>query len=294
MYKRALVIINPRAGTQKARKNMYNVVERLCNAGYSITTQITAGPKDATKMVCELGKPHDLILCCGGDGTLNETINGILQAGLTTPLGYLPTGTTNDFARTLKLPKKIDKCMDRILEGFPRNCDVGSFNERRFTYIASLGAFTKVSHSTPQKLKNILGHTAYLLEGAKEVFSVAPFKATVQADEKTYEGEFVFGAITNSTSVAGLFRLDQLDVRLDDGEFEMILVRNPKNSIELTRIVQSIVSGHYDPKYIIFNHCKKVTVQTEKPMEWTLDGEASGLLTDVEINVCPKAIRLFY
>ncbi|MBQ7090013.1 MAG: YegS/Rv2252/BmrU family lipid kinase, partial [Clostridia bacterium] len=167
MSKRALVIINPKAGVKKAKKHLFTIVDRLSCAGYTVAVQTTTKGGDATQFVMDYGQGQDLIVCCGGDGTLNEVINGVRASGCSAPIGYIPTGTTNDFARTILLPKKIEKCMDRILCNLPRNCDIGTFNGRSFTYIASAGAFTKVSYSTPQKLKNRFGHSAYLLEGIK-------------------------------------------------------------------------------------------------------------------------------
>lgn len=294
MSKKALVVINPHAGMRKSKKALFEIIDRLSKAGYSVTAQTTTAPGDATRMAKEFGPKRDLIVCCGGDGTLNEIINGIREAEIAIPIGYIPAGTTNDFARSLGLKTNADWCMDRIIDGFPRNFDIGSFNGRNFTYIASLGAFTDVSYSTPQKLKNALGHTAYLLEGAKAVKSIAPFQAELWIDDEHFEGEFLFGAITNSTSVGGLFRLDRLDVRLDDGELELMFIRNPKNPSDLNKTVQSAVKRIYDPAHIIFRHCKEAVIRTKKPQTWTLDGENGGEHTEVHIAVQHKAIRIFF
>ncbi len=292
MNHRALVIINPYAGTMKSRKNMFEIVDRLSQKNYSVSIQTTTKPLDGTLFVKKYGADQDLIICCGGDGTLNEVINGVLEMGSQTPVGYVPAGTTNDFARTLKLPQTVEKAMDRILGGYPHFYDIGSFNNRNFTYIASLGAFTKVSYSTPQKLKNALGHTAYLLEGVKEIGNISPFQASLQVGGKTIEGEFVFGAISNSTSVAGLFKLNGLDVRLDDGEFELILVRNPKSPMDLNGIVQGLVKNKFDPRYVVFTHGEEFRFHSDVPLPWTLDGESGGEQTDVRIRVLHNAIQL--
>ena len=291
MSKRALVIVNPRAGTRKSRKDMFEIVDRLSQEGYKVAAQTTTKQGDATEFVEKYGEKQNLIVCCGGDGTLNEVINGVLNKKLDAPLGYVPAGTTNDFARTLQLPKKAEKSMDRILSGYPHAYDMGAFNGRKFTYIASLGAFTKVSYSTPQKIKNALGHTAYLLEGVKEIGSIAPFKATFIANDEIYEGEFLFGAISNSTSIAGLFKLNKLDVRLDDGEFELTLIRNPKNIADLNGILRGIVRGRYDPRYVVFTHAKEIEFHAEKPLSWTLDGESGGEHADAKISVLRHAIK---
>ncbi len=290
--KRALVIINPCAGTRKSKKNMFEIVDRLSNSGYQVSVQTTTKSGDGAAFVHQYGAEHQLIVCSGGDGTLNEVINGMLELQLEVPLGYVPSGTTNDFARTLQLPAKVEKCMDRILRSSPRAFDIGSFNGRNFTYIASLGAFTKVSYSTPQKFKNIFGHSAYLLEGAKEIGSITPFEAEILVNGKSYAGEFLFGSVSNSTSIAGLFKLNGLDVRLDDGEFELILIRNPKSVTDLHGIVQGLTRGIYDPRYVIFEHTKAVTVKTAIPCSWTIDGEDGGAHTEAQIGVIPNAVNI--
>lgn len=294
MPKQALVIINPKAGQKKARKHTFEIVDRLSRDGYSVSIRTTTKAGDATAFAQQYGPDQDLIVCCGGDGTLNEVINGITSAGCTVPLGYVPAGTTNDFARTVRLPKKVEKCMDRILSTLPRNCDIGRFNGRDFTYIASAGAFTKVSYSTPQRLKNRLGHTAYLWEGIKEIGHIAPFRAKVTFNNKSFEDEFVFVSVSNSTSIAGLFKLNRLDVRLDDGEFELMLIRNPKNAVELIRVITGLVGGKYDPRYVIFDHVRHVHFEFEQPIEWTLDGESGKAHTEVEIGVLDDMIQIFY
>jgi len=294
MSKHALVIINPKAGVKKAKKHLFTIVDRLNRADFSVSVRTTAKAGDATHFAEQYGPSQDLIVCCGGDGTLNEVINGITASGCSAPIGYIPTGTTNDFARTTQLPKKIDKCMDRILCNLPRNCDIGTFNGRNFTYIASAGAFTKVSYSTPQRLKNQFGHSAYLLEGIKEIGNISPFRAKVTFNGKEIEDEFLFVSVSNSTSIAGLFKLNQLDVRLDDGEFELMLIRNPKNAVELLRVISGLTGGKYDPRYITFDHARNIRFQCEAPLAWTLDGESGGSHTEVNIGVLDDAIRIFY
>lgn len=294
MNKRALVIINPKAGQKKSKKIMFDIVDRLSQEGYRVSIQTTTKPEDGSLLVKEYGAHQDLFICCGGDGTLNEVINGMLAIKTGAPLGYVPAGTTNDFARTLQLPRKAEPCMDRILNGSLRHLDLGSFNGRNFTYIASLGAFTKISYSTPQKLKNLLGHSAYVLEGVKEIGNITPFHAEVEANGKVYSGEFVFGSITNSTSVAGLFRLNQLDVRLDDGEFELMLIRNPKTPADLVKILGGLVRNQYDPQAVIFTHADHFKIRTATPMSWTVDGERGGEVEQAEISVIPNALPLIF
>ncbi len=294
MPKQALVIINPQAGMRKSRKHMFEIVDRLSRSGYTVSVQTTEKAGDGTRFVREYGADRDLIVCCGGDGTLNEIINGVTETGCTAPIGYVPAGTTNDFARTVQLPKKVEKCMDRILSTLPRNCDVGSFNGKDFSYIASAGAFTKVSYSTPQRMKNKFGHSAYLWEGIKEIGNISPFRAKVSFNGKMVEDEFVFISVSNSTSIAGLFKLNRLDVRLDDGEFELMLIRNPKNAVDLLHVVQGLTSGKYDPNYVVFDHVSQAHFQFESPIQWTLDGESGNAHSEVEIGVLDHQIQIFY
>ncbi len=292
MGERALVILNPTAGMKKAKKIMFDIVDHLSQAGYQVSAQTTGKSGDGTVFVKEYGKGKDLIVCCGGDGTLNEVINGMLEIGSEAALGYIPAGTTNDFARTLQLPKRPIRCIERILAGSPRALDIGSFNGRNFTYIASLGAFTKISYSTPQKLKNVFGHSAYLMEGVKEIGNISPFEAEIEVNGETISGEFVFGSVSNSTSVAGLFKLNQLDVRLDDGELELMLIRNPKTPADLIQILHGLVQCSYDPRYVVFKHTEEVRIKTAAPLAWTLDGERGGEVTEAHIKVQPGAIDL--
>ncbi len=292
MGKQALVIVNPSAGQRKSRRIMFDIVDQLSHAGYRVSAQTTTKPGDGTLFLKEYGQNQDLIVCCGGDGTLNEVINGLLETGIRANLGYVPAGTTNDFARTLKLPTNSERCMEQILTGSPRQLDIGSFNNRNFTYIASLGAFTKISYSTPQKLKNIFGHSAYVMEGVKEIGKIFPFEATVQVNGEIFEGEFVFGSITNSTSVGGLFKLNALDVRLDDGEMELTLIRNPKSAADLVRILDGLVRNRFDPNYVIFKHATDISIQTAQPLSWTLDGERGGEVQEAHIRVMPGAVNL--
>ncbi|MBQ7936729.1 MAG: diacylglycerol kinase family lipid kinase [Clostridia bacterium] len=292
MGKRALVIVNPTAGMKRSKKIMFDIVDHLSHAGYQVAAQTTTKSGDGTLFLKEYGADKDLIICCGGDGTLNEVINGLLEIGSDANLGYVPAGTTNDFARTLQLPRNPEKCIDSILAASPRTLDIGSFNGKNFTYIASLGAFTKISYSTPQKLKNAFGHSAYLMEGVKEIGNISPFVATVEADGEVFSGEFVFGSITNSTSVAGLFRLNELDVRLDDGELELMLIRNPKTPNDLVQILRGLVKSQYDPRYVVFKHVTEVKLKTATPLSWTLDGERGGEVSEAQIKVIPGAINL--
>lgn len=293
MPKKVLLIVNSHAGTQRSRAGLFDIVDTLCNHECEVTVHMTLQQGDATHFVERYAPLHDQIVCCGGDGTLNEVINGIMRSEKRLPIGYVPAGSTNDFASSLKLPKKLKDATENAIEGYPHAHDIGSFNGRYFSYIASLGAFTKVSYTTPQRLKNLFGHAAYILEGAKDIGGITPFSLRLETDERTVEGEFLFGSISNSTSVAGLFRLNPLDVRLDDGQFEVMLIRNPKNpSLAMSRILHCLVRQEYDPEYIVFFHASKLQIISDKPLSWTLDGECGGAHTHVKIENIHNAIEI--
>ena len=235
--KKVLLIINPVAGKTKGRTATFLLADGLCRAGYVPTTYITGARGDARQITEQLAPHHELVICCGGDGTLNEVIDGLLDCGKQIPLGYIPAGSTNDFASTLHLKMQPVAELRDILDGHDDVMDVGLFNDtRHFSYIASFGIFTAASYNAPQSTKNALGHLAYLLEGSKELFAVQSHQIIAETVDKRYEGDYLFGAVCNSTSVAGLVKLNAGIVDMSDGLFEVILVRRPTNAAELARI----------------------------------------------------------
>ncbi len=242
---------------------------------------------------------YSRIICVGGDGTLSEVCNGLLKSEKSLPLGYVPTGSTNDFARGLGLPKSIKKS---VLLAASDDCfplDAGLFTndsgeERYFSYVASFGVFTKISYTTAQRFKNRLGHLAYVFEGLKslsDLQSFKPFKLNIDADGEALDGEYIFGAITNSTSLGGLVRLDKNSVTVNDGLFELLLIRKPGSIIELTDTVGRLLNRKYNQSSIIFRHIKKLTLKSSEPLEWTLDGEYAGKTLDAKINVKESALN---
>lgn len=293
MAKKVLLIVNPQAGKKQSQRGLYDIVDTLCRYDCDVTVRMTVKQGDAAELSEKYAALYDEVICVGGDGTLNEVINGIMRGQSHTPIGYIPAGSTNDFASTMHIPCKMREAAAAAVCGYPHPHDVGSFNGRFFSYIASLGAFTKVSYSTPQKLKNAIGHAAYILEGAKDIGEIAPFSLRVESEEWTEEGEFLFGSVSNSTSVGGLFRLDPLDVRLDDGQFEVMLIRNPRNpSLAIPHILRGLIRQEYDPEYIVFFHTADIHFFSPKPLNWTLDGEHGGAHTHVHIQNIPRAVSI--
>ena len=290
--KKMLFIMNPFAGVKRANRHLADILLTFTQAGYEVITHMTLGRGDATVVAREKGKDVDLVVCCGGDGTLNETITGLLSAGADTPIGYIPAGSTNDFASSLKLPTNILKAAQTIVEGEPVSYDVGRFGNRYFSYVASFGAFTRSSYATPQNIKNALGHTAYVLSGITELSQIRNEHVKMEIDGQTVEGDFLFGAICNSTSVGGILTLDPKQVDMGDGLFEILLVRAPENLGEIHECIQALQSQKYNCAMLTFRSAQKVRIFADPEMPWTLDGEKEDGHETVEVENLHHAIRL--
>ena len=260
--KQLLLIVNPVSGMKKAAKRLSEIVSVFNRADYDTHVFITAERGDATRMVEAHGKRMDLIVCCGGDGTLNETVTGIIRANLTVPLGYIPTGSTNDFSSTLKLNANPVAAAEQIVNGTPTLVDVGRFEDSYFTYIASFGAFTKASYATKQNTKNALGHLAYVLSGIQEISGIKKQHVRMELDGSVLEDDFIFGAVCNSTSVGGVLTLAPTLVDLSDGKFEVLLVRSPKDVSELSECIVALTNQTYDCKMLTLRSASRVTVTT--------------------------------
>ena len=289
--KRMLFIMNPCSGTKKANKYLTEILSIFNRAGYAVQVYITEKRGDATEMAKQ-AKDVDVVVCCGGDGTFNETLTGLLEAGLDIPMGYIPAGSTNDFASSLKLPTEVVAAAKNIARGKPMAFDAGLFEDRYFSYVASFGAFTKTSYNTPQSIKNALGHAAYVLGGIYELSQIRSISAMIDLDGEIIKGKYIFGAICNSTSVGGVLNLDPKQVDMSDGKFEVLLVRAPKSLSELTECIQAFQNKTYNCKMVSFLNAKSVTVTMEQPVDWTLDGEYQQGLEQVQITNQHLAIRL--
>jgi YegS/Rv2252/BmrU family lipid kinase len=272
--KKMLFVMNPYAGQRRANRYLTDILTIFNRAGYDVTVYMTAAPGDGAKAVEDRAANMDLIVCCGGDGTFNEVVTGMLRAGVNVPLGYIPAGSTNDFASSLKLPTNVLEAARVIVEGTPRQYDVGCFGDRYFTYVASFGAFTRTSYTTPQNVKNALGHTAYLLEGIQELSQLKNFHVRLELDnDRVVEDDFVFGAISNSTSVGGILTLDPKQVDMGDGLFELLLVRAPQDLTELSECIRALRTQKYNCQMITFLSASRVRIIASAEMDWTLDGE---------------------
>ena len=290
--KKMLFIMNPFAGQKRANRQLSDLLLLFTKAGYDVITHMTTGPGSASEAAERLAGEVDLIVCCGGDGTFNETVSGLLKSGKDVNLGYIPAGSTNDFAASLKLSSNILQAAQDILEGEPVPYDVGKFGDRYFSYVASFGAFTRASYSTPQSIKNALGHTAYVLEGINELSQIRKEHIRMEMDGEVVEDDFLFGAICNSTSVGGILTLDPKQVDMTDGLLEILLVRAPRNLAEISECLQALQSQEYNCAMITFRSAHHVTVYADPEMPWTLDGEREEGHTQVDVDNQHLAIRL--
>lgn len=276
MEQRVLLMVNPMAGRQKIRNELIYVVDTLTKAGYETIIYTTQG-KDATRdLLAEKDSQFDRVICCGGDGTFNEILSATMHWDKRPILGYIPAGTTNDFAAGLKLPSDIREAAVNIVRGTPHTVDAGLFNTSYFSYVASFGAFTETSYSTPQNFKNALGHLAYILEGIKEIPAFTPYTVCVEADGQIYKDSYIFGAVSNARSVGGILKISDSLVDLNDGVFEVMMIKMPKTLMDLSAIVTSLTSLNplkYDPSMFLFLQTKELKITFEQEMVWSLDGE---------------------
>ena len=284
--------MNPYAGMRRANRYLADLLTIFGQADYEIIARMTCGTGDANRIVREKCAGVDLVVCAGGDGTFNETISGILEAGCDVKVGYIPCGSTNDFANSLKLSTNVLQAARNIVEGTAVSYDVGKFGDRYFSYVASFGAFTKASYSTPQNIKNALGHTAYILEGIQELSQLKPSHVRIQLEDAVIEDDFLFGAISNSTSLGGILTLDPKQVDMGDGVFELLLIRAPKDLLELNECVWAVQKQKYNCAMMTFVSTRELTVFPDPQMDWTLDGERCGGAQCIHVENLHHAIRL--
>ena len=294
MSKRLLLVLNPTSGKRAGKRHLADVVDRFCRADYIPTVFVTASRGDARRIVRTHGGEADLVVCLGGDGTFNEVVSGLLEGGHTTPIGYIPCGSTNDFASAIGLDKAITNAITAVLEGEPHTYDVGQFGDRYFSYVASFGIFSRTSYATPQNVKNALGHLAYLLEGVKELFDIHPWHVKVEVDGTVIEDDYLFGAVSNSTSVGGVLTLDPDAVNMNDGLLELLLVKMPRNAVELSDCIRALAEHRYDTDTITFLNGSDFTVTADPTMEWSLDGEWGSGAATLSIRNLKDAITLIH
>ena len=291
-HKKALFIINPHAGKGQIRIHLLEILDILVKAGYEVTVYTTQAHGDAVQIARDRDTSYDLIVCSGGDGTLDEVVTGIIQSGFNTTVGYIPAGSTNDFANSLNLPSRMKKCAHVITSGEKFACDIGLFNQDVFVYIAAFGVFTEVSYGTPQEMKNALGHMAYILEGMKQLQNFKSYHVKVTYKDRIIEDDFIYGMVTNSYSVGGFKNITGRDVELNDGLFEVTLIKKPTNPIELNSILAALAIERVDTQYMYCFKAESLVIESEDEIAWTLDGEYGGLHKKVELINKREAIDI--
>lgn len=284
MDKNMLFIYNPRAGKAQIRSNLLDIIDTFVKAGYEVTAYPTQEPGDAIKAVKNRREGYDIVVCSGGDGTLDEVVTGMMQCEKRLPIGYVPAGSTNDFANSLKIPRGMIKAADVVVNGRNFSCDIGAFNNDTFIYVAAFGLFTDVSYETKQDVKNVLGHTAYLLEGVKRLSSIKSYPMKITCDDICLEEEYIYGMVTNSSSIGGFKGITGKDVELNDGLFEVTLVRKPTIAKEMNNIMAALTDKRIDSEAIKTFKAANITIESEQEIAWTLDGEYGGSHSKVLIE----------
>lgn len=291
--KKLLFIVNPKAGLKKNRNYIDEAVQVFEEAGYKVGIKYTKKRLDGTNIAREHGARVDLVVCMGGDGTLNEVIQGMAEKEITTPLGYIPAGSTNDFAASLGLSSNPKTQAEFIVSHEAKPLDMGMFNGRYFVYTASAGIFTETSYSTPQKMKNRLGHFAYILHGSRELFRIRSLKLKIELEHTTHEGKYIFAAINNATKVGGIMKLDKEAVEFNDGEFELMLVEFPKNPVEFIRLAVKIFTQQFTGK-ITLEKIKSARITDCTDIDWSPDGEKEKGRAVVDFKVIHDAVNFIY
>ncbi|MBR4084035.1 MAG: diacylglycerol kinase family lipid kinase [Lachnospiraceae bacterium] len=292
MRKKMLFVYNPKAGKGQIRSKLADILDIFAKADYEITIYPTQKSGEATQIVEQRDEEYDLIVCSGGDGTLDEVVSGMMNSGIITPLGYIPAGSTNDFAQSHGLPKNMIKAAHIAVEGRDFACDVGRLNKDTFVYVAAFGLFTNVTYETAQDMKNALGHMAYILQGVKSLSVIPSYSMKITYDDQVIEDDFMIGMITNSVSVGGFKGITGKHVKLDDGVFEVTLIKRPKTIKALNDLILSLMNREFDADDMYFFRTDKLVCEAKVPVSWTVDGENGGCHERIEIQNLCKAIKI--
>lgn len=290
--KKLLFVFNPFSGKGLIKNKLLNIVDQFVKNNYEVTIHPTQNTQDALEQVEKHAGKYDLVVCSGGDGTLDEVVSGMMRREKKVPIGYIPSGSTNDFACSLKIPKSMEKAAQLAVSGVPFACDVGNFNGEYFVYIAAFGLFTDVSYATSQEMKNRIGHFAYILEGVKRIPATQSYQLEISYGDQKIAGEFIYGMVTNSVSAGGFRNITGKNVKLDDGVFEVTLIRMPKNPMELNEIIGSLTNLIDNTELIHTFKTDCLKVKASEEIAWTLDGEYGGKHTDVTISAEKQAVEM--
>lgn len=293
--KKIMLIVNPRAGKMQSKFALPDIVDMWYKNGYETVVYYTAADIGADELVRTHAADYDIVACCGGDGTVNNAIDGLMQMENRPPLGFIPAGTTNDLAFSLGLPKRLRRSAHLISHEKPLTFDIGSFNDdAHFAYIASFGAFTEVSYNTSQSVKNVLGHSAYIFSAMRAMPKIKSYHIRIESKELTEEGNYIFGAVTNSISIAGTFKYEKDYVKFNDGKFEVLLIKDPKNLGTAVKIGLSMLNKSYKNSYITRFHTSEIKIISDEPLDWALDGEHQSGDTMTVIKNNPQAIQIIH
>ncbi|HKM33357.1 MAG TPA: diacylglycerol kinase family protein [Lachnospiraceae bacterium] len=290
--KSMLLIINPKAGKAQIKNHLLQIVDTFNKGGYEVTIYVTQGEGDAMRAVKDRKDQYDLIVCSGGDGTLDEVVTGMVKSGKSLPIGYIPTGSTNDFANSLEIPRNMKKAAQNIVNGKIFACDIGSFNRDVFVYVAAFGMFTDVSYGTGQEMKNILGHMAYVLEGMKRLTAIQSYQMRFYYNDTFIEGDFLFGMITNSVSVGGFKNITGKNVELNDGQMEVTLIRRPSSVLALNQLISALTEKNPENELIYWFKTSKLLVESDEEVAWTRDGEFGGNHKEVLIEDYKESMQI--
>ena len=290
--KNMLMIINPVSGRGILKQKLWKILETFSNADIIANVVFTKERGDATKFAKECPDDIETVICAGGDGTLNEVISGLMQSSTPHKLGYIPVGTTNDLAASLGISTNPIEAAQNIIKGHTEEIDIGSFSGKYFNYVASFGAFTEASYNTTQEAKNLLGHFAYILEGIMSLANIRPYRVKFTFNDTVLEDDFIFAAISNTTSMGGVLKLKDTLVALNDGEFELLVIKNPTNIIQLQKIIGEIVTQNFSGDLVSLYHTSHIVVESENEFDWTLDGECHHGTKKEEIKNINRAIKL--
>jgi diacylglycerol kinase (ATP) len=291
LMKKLLFVFNPAAGRGKLKSKLFDIVDSFIKYGYRVQVYPTQQKGDAASVIMTEQEPYDLLVVAGGDGTLNEVITGLMKAEKAVPIGLIPAGSMNDVGHSFKISRNIMNAVRTVVTGRPYSMDIGRFNDKYFIYVAAFGAFTDISYTTSQKNKNMIGNLAYYLEGIKKLSELKPRLIRVEYGDKVIEDEFLIGLVTNSLYIGGFKNLNYDKTSLNDGLLELLLVKMPKNIIELEMIVSSLINYKINENLMYYIQAPALTITSEK-LEWTLDGEYGGAYEKVEISNCNKAIKI--
>lgn len=293
MNRRLLFIYNPKAGKAQIKNHLFKIIDIFAKTGYEVTVHPTQYSGDATDTVAAQGERYDLIVCCGGDGTLDEVVAGCQRVKKRLPIGYIPAGSTNDFARSIGIPIKMSDAAKVAVSGQVFPIDIGLFNEKTFVYVAAFGVFADVTYQTEQELKNAIGYAAYILEGMKLLPSIKSHHMIVECLEgRRIEDDFVLGMVTNSLSVGGFSNLTDPKTELDDGVFEVLLIKLPQNPIEFNSVIASLLNRDFTSPLLVSIKTAKVKIMSDETISWTLDGEFGGQTNEVEIVNLNRAVDI--